>query len=306
MLKKILYFITHPNKALLYMLNFKIFRNLKDETFLKIEYKLYFGQKLNLDNPVTFNEKLQWLKIHDRNPEYTKLVDKIAVKDYIKKVLGEEYIIPTLGTYDTFDEIDFSKLPNQFVLKCNHDSGGLLVCKDKSKLDIKEERSKINKCLNRNYYYLHREWPYKNVKPKILIEKYMSDEQQPELIDYKFFCFNGEPKFLYISQGLWHESRISFLDMNYNPVNFKRTDYKEFEVLPKCPKHFEEMKKLAKILSKNIPFVRADFYEINNQVYFSELTFTPCSGMLPFKPKEYDKIIGEYLKLPNQNEDEGR
>ena len=230
------------------------------------------------------------------------MVDKYEAKRYVSNILGEEYIIPNIGIYENFSDINFDILPNKFVIKCTHDSGGNIICKDKEQLNLKEVEKKLKHCLERNYFYANREWPYKNVKPRILIEKYMASEEQPELIDYKFFCFNGEPKLIYVSQGLEQHStaRISFADMNYNMTNFYRNDYKPFEKLPDKPKNFEKMKEFARKLSKGITFIRVDFYEINSKLYFGELTFFPCSGFIPFVPEEYDRILGERLKLPKE------
>ena len=275
---------------------------ISDKTYLILLGKIRLEKKINIDNPTTFNEKLQWLKLYDKNPEYTKMVDKYEAKKYVSEIIGDEYIIPTLGIYNNFEDIDFDKLPNEFVMKCTHDSGGNIICKDKKKLDFKEARKKIEKCLKRNYYNYNKEWPYKNVKPRIIIEKYMATKKQPELIDYKFFCFNGEPKFIYVSEGLSNHqtAKISFADINYKKTEFYRKDYKPFNQLPSKPKNFEKMKELAKKLSKNIPFVRVDFYEIENKVFFSELTFYPCAGYIPFEPEKYDKILGNMLKLPKE------
>ena len=183
---------------------------------------------------------------------------------------------------------------------------GNVICKDKNKLDFEKSKKKIEKYLKKNYYIYNKEWPYKNVKPRIIIERYMGTEEQPELIDYKFFCFNGEPKFIYVSEGLSNHktAKISFADMDYNKTKFYRKDYKPFEKLPPKPKNFEKMKELAKKLSKNIPFIRVDFYEIDNKVFFSELTFYPCSGFIPFEPEKYDKILGDMLELPKEKREE--
>src|SRR5690554_6695477 len=169
------------------------------EIYIKIQYKNYIGKNLNLRNPKTFNEKLQWLKLYDRNPLYTNLVDKYKVREFISQTIGEEYLIPLLGVWDKFDEIDFGELPNKFVLKPNHTSGDVFICKDKTKVNFDELRTKVNAWLEREYYWEHREWPYKNIKPRIFAEKYMVDESGVELKDYKFFCFNGEPKALYVA-----------------------------------------------------------------------------------------------------------
>lgn len=301
-MNKIIKYIKKPLNVLLYLMNKNFFKWIPDKKYIKIKYKLEMNKKLNLQNPQMFNEKLQWLKLYDRNPAYTKMVDKYEAKKYVADIIGREYIIPTLGVWEKFEDIDFSKLPNQFVLKCTHDSGGLVICRDKSKLNMKEARRKINKSLKRNYYLIHREWPYKKVRPRIIAEKYMATYKQKELIDYKFFCFNGEPKFLYVSEGLSnHENaRISFANMNYEKTEFYRKDYRPFDKLPDKPTNFDKMKELSKKLSKNIPFIRADFYEVNGQIYFGELTFFPCSGFIPFEPEEWDRKLGDMLKLPKE------
>lgn len=275
---------------------------LNDEKYLKLIYKLNTGKSLNLEKLETFNEKLQWLKLYDRKDIYTTMVDKYEVKKYVKNIIGEEYIIPTIGVYNKFEEIGFDELPNQFVIKCTHDSGSTIVCKDKTYFDIDKAKIKINEALKYNYFYQLREWPYKNVIPRIIIEKYMELDKEEKMIDYKFFCFNGEPKFIYISQGLENHktANISFLDMDFNREKFGRKDYKEFTKVPKKPIKFDEMKELARILARETSFLRVDFYEIDEKVYFSELTFFPCGGLLPFEPEEYDKILGELLQLPEK------
>lgn len=276
-----------------------------DEQYLKLMYWAILHRKLDLKNPKTFNEKLQWLKLHDRKTEYTVMVDKYEAKRYVAERIGEQYIIPTLGIWEHFDEIDFESLPNQFVLKCTHDSGGLVVCKDKSKLNKSTAREKIERSLKCNYYLSSREWPYKNVPPRIIAEKYMSDiqnaaDEESSLKDYKFYCFSGEPKFLYISDRLddHTKARVSFANMKWESAPFGRTDYREFEELPERPQHFEEMIKLARVLSEGFTFLRVDLYEINKKVYFGELTFHPCAGFMPFKPEEWDKKLGQLIILP--------
>lgn len=289
-------------KGFMFLSNRGFFNRMSDKAYLKLRYNCIMGKKLNLDNPVTYNEKLQWLKLYDRKPEYTKMVDKYEAKKYVADIIGEEYIIPTLGVWDNVNDIDFDTLPNQFVLKCTHDSGGLVICKDKAELDIENAKNTLNHFLNRNFYNVHREWPYKDVKHRIIAEKYMEDESGKDLKDYKFFCFNGEPKLLYISEGLSDHStaKISFADMDYNIAEFKRNDFKPFNELPKKPINFEKMKELAKVLSKDRAFIRVDFYEINKKIFFGELTFFPCSGYLPFDPEKYDKILGDWITLPNK------
>lgn len=276
---------------------------ISDEKMLEILYLRAFHKKLNLAVPETFNEKLQWLKIHDRKPEYTKMVDKYEAKKYVANIIGNEYIIPTLGIWKSFDDIDFDNLPNQFVLKCTHDSGGLIICRDKSKFNKKQARKKIEKSLKVNFYNVGREWQYKSVKPHIIAEQYMEefdeDKDSSGLMDYKFYCFNGKVRCLYISCGMDNHdtAKVSFLTPSWELAPFSRTDYKSFNTLPKKPSLFDEMIKLAECLSSNTKFLRVDLYEINGKIYFSELTFAPCSGLMPFEPKEWDKILGSWIDL---------
>lgn len=273
--------------------------HLSDEKYLKLIFKMRIGYELNLDNPKTFNEKLQWLKLYDRKPLYTTLVDKCKVREYIKQKIGEEYLIPLLGVYDRFDDIDFKKLPKQFVIKCNHDSGGLVICKDKKKFDYEMAKKKINKSLKSNYYYHGREWPYKNVNPKIIIEKYMEDNKVHELIDYKVMCFDGVPKMIFTcserfsSDGL----KVTFFDLNWQKLPFER-HYKSSINKVEKPKNYDKMLELSRKLSIDIPFVRVDWYEINGKLYFGELTFYPGSGVEEFSPQEWDLKIGNMLNLP--------
>ncbi len=275
-----------------------------DAEFLKRVFYYSMNRPLDLDNPKTFNEKLQWLKLYNRKPEYTTMVDKYEAKKYVADIIGEEYIIPTYGVWDNFDDIDFDKLPEQFVLKCTHDSGGLIICRDKSKLDIKKARKTLNKSLRKNYYYANREWPYKNVKPRIIAEKYMEDNSDNAgLTDYKFFCFNGIPQFAYVSSGLENHdtANISFVTLEWEFAPFRRADYASFLKLPQKPKNIDKMIEYAKILSKDTSFLRVDFYEINNKIFFGELTFFPASGMIPFTPEEWDEKLGDMIKLSDKN-----
>lgn len=277
----------------------KVSRILPDKIYLKLKYRIIFHKKLNLNCPITFNEKLQWLKINDRKKIYTSMVDKFEAKKYVSSIIGQEYIIPTLGIYNSFDEINFSLLPKEFVIKCTHDSGGLVICKDKEKLDKMKTKKIITKCLKNNYFYSGREWPYKNVKPRIIIEQYMRNKNEEKIRDYKFFCFNGKTEYMYISEGMDnHETaKMCFFDKYYNVVDIQRSDYKEFEELPQKPKNFEKMIELSNILSENIPHLRVDWYEINGKIYFGELTFFTCSGFVPFKSEEMDRKLGSFINL---------
>jgi len=298
--KKIIKALTHPRYACLLLLHRLAPLIKDDEKYVKWNFYLAMGKKLNLENPQTFNEKLQWLKLYDRRPEYTKLVDKYEVKQYIKEKLGEKYVIPTLGVWDTFDEIDFSTLPNQFVLKCTHDSGGLVICKDKSTLDVAAARKKINRCLKRNYYYGTREYPYKEVKPRIIAEKFMVDESGVELKDYKFFCFNGDPRFLFVAtdrQKDGEETKFDFFDTKWKHLPFTNGHPNNPEE-PSKPENLEEMLRISKLLSQEIPHVRVDLYDINGKIYFGELTFFHWSGLIPFNPETWDEKFGEMISLP--------
>lgn len=270
-----------------------------DERYLKLTYRLMIGKKLNLNNPQTFNEKLQWLKIHDRNYQYTNLVDKIEAKKIVGKVIGEEYIIPTLEICDSFDEIDWEKLPNRFIIKCNHNSGGVIVVNDKKDLDKDSLRTHFNKLLKKNYYYNGREYPYKNIKPKIMIEENIQNANTKKQIDdYKLMCFNGKVKCSFVCSN--RDSKeglcVNFYDEDWNPMPFERHYPKNKQEFPK-PKEYNKMVELAEKLSKNIPFVRVDFYVVNDKIYFGELTFYPGSGMEEFTPDEWDYILGTWLDI---------
>lgn len=275
------------------------FRWLPDKAYLKLFYKAMAKRPLNLDNPQTFNEKMQWLKLYDRKSIYTAMVDKYEAKQFVAERIGEKYIVPTLGVWDRYEDIDFKRLPDQFVLKCTHDSGGLFICKNKADFDKKAAQRKIKKCLKKNFYWFSREWPYKNVKPRIIAEKYMEDGEGKGITDYKFFCFDGEPKFLYMSHGLEDHSTatISFVTLDWKIAPFKRSDYKPFMELPEKPSGYDEMIELAKKLSSGHKFLRVDLYQIGSQVYFSELTFFPCGGVIPFDPKEWDGELGKLICL---------
>lgn len=289
--------IKHPEWLLGVILRRFFAGFMRDETFIKWEYFSGMRKFPDLKSPKTYNEKLQWLKLNDKHSEYTIMVDKYEAKEYVKKIIGEEYIIPTLGVWDNFDEIDFDKLPNQFVLKTTHDSGGIVVCKDKTKLDLNVARKKLEKSLQHNFFYEHREYPYKDVKPRIIAEKFMVDESGTELKDYKFFCFDGIVKMLFVATDRPFDTRFDFYDMDFKHLPFKQGHPLATKEIRK-PNGFEEMKRIASTLSKGIPHVRVDLYDINGKIYFGELTFFHFSGNVPFEPKEWDYKIGEWLKLP--------
>ena len=296
--KRLIRFLTNPDYRFESFGTRGYLKNMPDDVYLSRMFKAKVGYPLNLTSPKTFNEKLQWLKLHDRKPIYTTMVDKYAVKDYVASIIGEQYIIPTLGVWDNFDDIDFDALPNQFVLKCTHDSGGLVICKDKSKLDIKKAKKKINKSLHRNYYYMFREWPYKDVKPRIIAEKYMEDESGYELKDYKVFNFDGEPKMIQVDYGRFsrHMRNLYTTDWKYIEASI------EYPTDPKYiiekPEALEKMLELARTLSKGISHARTDFYSIDEKLYFGEITFYHGSGFEKFTPKSFENQISSWLKLP--------
>lgn len=274
------------------------YKKRSDKEYLKKKFMILMNRDLNLVNPKTFNEKLQWLKLYDRKPEYTTMVDKYAVKKYVADIIGEEYIIPTLGVWNHFDEIDFDKLPNQFVLKCTHDSGGIVICTDKSNLDLKVAKKKIEKCLRRNYYWSSREWPYKDVKPRIIAEKFLSEEGNEDLADYKVLCFHGEPKIIEVHMGRFNGNHTADnYDTFWNKTDIEQLDLpKTNDVMPK-PAFLDEMLRLSRLLSKDLIHIRVDWYFTNNRLYFGELTFYDGSGYNQFCGNA-DEFLGSLIKLP--------
>ena len=298
-LNKIKKVIRNPRKLVVYLL-LQIAPILSDRFFLKVLFRLRMGYKLNLDNPVTFNEKLQWLKLNNRKPEYTQMVDKVGAKEYVASIIGEEYIIPTIGVWDRVEDIDWETLPNQFVLKCTHDSGGIVICPDKTKLDISAAKRKLKRGLKGDFYSKNREWPYKDVKRRIIGEVYMVDESGYELKDYKWFCFDGVPKALFIAtdRGVkGEETKFDFFDADFNHLPFTNGHPNSQRPILK-PQGFEKMKELAAKLSEGQPHLRVDFYDINGKIYFGELTFYHWSGTTPFEPVKWDYKFGEWIKLP--------
>lgn len=269
-----------------------------DELFLKILFRIRVGYWPNFRNPKSYNEKLQWLKLNYKRPEYTQMVDKVAAKDYVAHIIGDKYIIPTLGVWDCVDEIDWNKLPNQFVIKAAHDSGGIVVCKDKSKLDINFVKAMLAGAGKKDYTKYNKEYVYHDVPHRFIAEKYMEDESGFELKDYKIFCCDGEPKYLFVATGRQqHDTRFDFYDCNFNHLPVLN-GHPNADVWPAKPKNFEEMLEVAAKLSKGMPEVRVDLYNINGRIYFGELTFFHWSGLTPYEPREWDYKFGETIKLP--------
>lgn len=283
----------------------KIKNYIPDKIYLFLMYYILVKKRLNINNPKTFNEKLQWLKLNDRKKIYTKMVDKYEAKKYVTDLIGDEYIIPTIGVYNNFNEINFNNLPNQFVIKCTHDSGSTIVCKDKTKFDIKNAKKKISKALKYNYYYSVREWPYKNIKPRIIIESFMDDGVNSQLVDYKLQCFWGKVDNILVCVDRDKETGVKY---HYFDTNWKYLKYcpypgiNEKNINISKPKQLDKMIKIAERLSAGIPEVRIDLYIIHGKIYFGEYTFFTNGGFDTTITSDADIILGEKLKLPIKRE----
>ncbi|MFV8808138.1 ATP-grasp fold amidoligase family protein [Aerococcus urinaeequi] len=295
--------LKHPEEILYFLFNRKVFNKISDEKYLKFKFRVLMGENLNLKNPKTFNQKLQWLKLYDRKPIYTKLVNKYEAREIISDTIGREYLVPILGVYNNPSEIDYENLPQKFVVKPTHTSGDVYICTDKDLLDISKLESEIGKWMERDYYLIHREWPYKDSKRLIIIEQYLEDSEG-SLKDYKLMCFNGKVEMTLVvsdrDKGI--NKKMDFFDNNWVKLPIKRVYSNSEQEIPK-PKNFEKMIELAEKLAKNIPFVRVDFYEVNNQLIFGEMTFYPGAGFEKFFPKNADQILGDLLMLPMHSED---
>lgn len=295
--------LIHDRMALCDSIVTNFFSWLPDKPYLELRYRFLVGKWPNLKNPQTFNEKINWIKIFYRRPELTMMVDKYSVKSYVSSKIGKEYVIPTIGLWDTPNEIDWDSLPPQFVLKTTHGGGntGVVICRDKSQFDKDSAIAKLNSSLQQNIYKYLREWPYKDVPRRIIAEEYIEDEKTKELRDYKFFCFNGVVKALFVASERQKRSEpfFNFFDENYNSLDFKQ-GHPRADIPPEKPNGFEEMKRIAATLSEGIPHVRVDLYQANGKIYFGELTFCHFGGMVPFEPEEWDYKFGEWLNLPQK------
>ena len=278
---------------------------LPDETYLKLIYRVRFGEKLDLADPQTFSQKMQWLKLHDRQERYTALVDKVLVKEHVAEVIGPQYIIPTLGVWDTFDAIDFGRLPDRFVLKCNHDSGSVVLCAGKERFDREAARKKLTKRLRTDGYSVLREWPYRNVKRKILAEAYLGGDAAG-LPDYKLMVFNGEVRCTFVTSERFSEGglRVTVFDRDWQVMPFGRRHPRSTAKIDR-PARYDEMVRFAEKLAEDIPFVRVDFYETGGRLYFGEMTLYPAGGLEEFVPAEWDRILGGWLRLPGGARGEG-
>ena len=309
-IKKLFYYAFNEPKRVWIGILTRLTPVIPDKLYLKWLFRLKMGYKLDLKNPKTFSEKLQWLKLYNRKPEYTAMVDKYEVKKYVANIIGEEYIIPTLGVWDRFEDIDFDKLPNQFVLKTTHGGGntGVVICKDKATFDVNAAKEKLNRSLKQDIYKRLKEWPYKNVKHRIIAESFLSEDKTADnpngnLIDYKFFCFNGEAKALLIATDRHSKTGVCFdyfdKDFNHYPFEQGGPNSKKHIQKPAC---FHEMWKIANKLSIGIPHVRVDLYCINGHIYFGELTLFDSSGFAEFNPNEWNLTFGEWITLPSKIE----
>ncbi len=284
------------------------YNSMSDNDYVRRKYRAVCKKELNLEEPKTFSEKLQWLKLYDRQKHYAEIVDKYEVKEHIAKVVGPEYVIPTLGVWDSFDDIDFDALPQQFVLKCTHDSASCIICQNKSQFDKQKAKKKLESALKSNFYYRNREWQYYNVKPRIIAEVYLMnsgngnadvDVDSGALTDYKFFCFGGIPKVMYISKDRGSNPETDFFDLEFNhlPIRMKDPNARSAPSKPDC---FDDMVALAEKLSKNYPHIRVDFYVVNNKIYVGELTLHHCGGFVNVYPEEWDKRLGSWITLPEK------
>ena len=292
------WYLTHPLAVITRITKFIPRMIISDKLYIKCFYYTSFGKFPNINNPQSFNEKLQWLKLYDRRPEYTKMVDKHEVKKFVEEKIGKDHVIPTLAVYDKVEDINYDSLPNQFVLKCTHDSGGLVICKDKETLNRRIVEKKLKKNLSTNIFWRTREWPYKNVHPRIIAEKYMTDESGTELKDYKFFCFSGKVKMFKIDFNRFVEHHANYYDREGNMLSLGEKMCPPDPTRNICiPDNLQEMIRLAEILSENIPFVRIDLYNVNGHIYFGEITFFPDSGVGVLNSEEWDLKLGSYITL---------
>ena len=297
-IKTALNLLRTPSKMILPLSNTGIFNWMNDEDYLKFVFRYTMGYELNLTNPRSFSEKMQWLKLNDRQKRYIELVDKVKVKRHISKVLGDEYVIPELGVWDSFDEIKFEALPDRFVLKCNHDSGSIVVCSDMKKFNMEKTRKKLTDRLHQNAFNYGREWPYKYVKRKVFAEEYISDKGK-ELTDYKFYCFNGNPKFCQVILNRSSKETIDFFDMHWEHQPFVgiTPNIQNSKSIIEKPKNFDKMKNFARELSTGTYFCRIDFYEADDHLYFGEFTLYPGSGFGYFAPDKWNYILGDMISI---------
>ena len=305
MIKKICYYLFNKPANLGVAILVRLSAILPDKLYLKLMFRFKMGYWMDFDNPKTFNEKLQWLKLYNRKPEYTRMVDKFAVKEYVESIIGAEYIIPTLGVWNRFEDIDFETLPEKFVLKTTHGGGGggIIICKNKALLDIGATKVRLSKSLKQNIYRTFKEWPYKNVPRKIIAEQYIADSEDGELKDYKFFCFNGRVEYYKIDFDRFVEHKANYFDRDGNLMRFgEEVCPPDYNKRLEMPQQISKMIILAEKLSQNLPFARIDLYCTDNKVYFGEITFFPAGGFGKFTPSNWDAILGDLIYTKKRNE----
>ena len=298
--KVLISILKKPSSVIRIMGDKRLLNWIPDALYLKIIYRAETGKRLDLKHPKTYNEKLQWLKLYDRRPEYTMMVDKYEVRKYVAEKIGEEYLIPLIGVYDSVDEIPWEELPDKFVLKCTHGSGSNIICSNKRKLDIEEAKKKLRKWMKKNWYWFGREWVYNNINPRIVCEKFMVDESGEELKDYKIFCFNGEPKLIQVDFDRFKGHKRNIYDLDWDFVDLTIKYPRDPNRTIARPDKLDEMLNIARKMSAGIPHVRVDLYSIGDKIYFGELTFTHGSGYEPFYPESYNELFGSWLKLPKR------
>lgn len=297
---KLLRAVKDVNYRRLVLSGLGFYRSVPDEEYLKMMFRCWHGREPDLERPVTFSEKLQWLKLHDRDPRYPRMADKVTAKEFAAGVIGAEHIIPTLGVYDSFDDIDFDRLPGSFVLKCTHDSGGLVIVKDKERLDVAAARKRLGKYLKRDYFYYGREWPYKGLPHRIIAERFV--DCGGDLPDYKIHCFGGVPKVVLVCRGRNAAEGLTedFYDTDWNRLPVKRPDIPNSPEPEARPERLDEMLAAARKLTEGLPFVRVDLYDTPDKLLFGEMTFYPASGFKPFVPESFDRELGDMLELPER------
>lgn len=297
---RIKYYMSHPGKIFMPLAARGCFNWMDDATYLKLIYHSRMGKKLNLSSPVGFNEKIQWLKLYDRREKYIQWVDKNSAKELVAQLLGPEYVVPTIAVWDKSEDIDFSKLPDKCVMKCNHDQGSTVIFERANGMNESKLREYFAIRMKKNAYSTTKEWPYKQIVPKIICEEYLAED----IIDYKFFCFNGKPTFINIGKKNVQDNVtcITFLDLDWKKLPFQRSDFPPVDILPKKPGQLDKMLEIAEKLAQDTYFVRVDLYCVNERIYFSEFTLYPTSGFIRFSPEEGDRILGEKLILPCKNE----
>lgn len=300
--------LLHPRLIVFPLAQRGVLNCLPDKTFLKAMYRARFSRKLNLDQPESYNEKLQCLKIHDRNPQYTQIVDKYAVRAIIRDLIGEEYLVPMIGIYDKPEDINWDGLPRQFILKCTHGTHCSILCRDKNTFDVAETSSKLRNWLKHNYYFDAREWPYKNVKPRIMIEELLPSTEADEPLDIKIMCFDGKPAFIVLHRNITNTDEVHTINLftpEWGPIDIE-WDAPRFDGEIRKPGQLDSILELAEKLSSGYPHVRVDFMISNNRIYFGELTLYPGAGFKPFASEEFDREIGKLIKLENAYDNHGR